>query len=75
VLVAIDGRLAGLIGVADPIKPSTAAAIRSLHNSGVKVMMLTGDSRSTATGVARELGIHEVEAEVLPDQKRMFYSA
>ena len=69
-LVAIDGRLAGLIGVADPVNPSASEAIRSLHNDGVKVMMLTGDSRSTATAVARKLGIDDVEAEVLPDQKR-----
>ena len=68
--VAIDGRPAGLIGVADPIKPSTADAIRSLHGAGVKVVMLTGDSRSTATAVAQKLGIDDVEAEVLPSQKR-----
>jgi Cu+-exporting ATPase len=68
--VAIDGRPAGLIGVADPIKPSTADAIQSLHAAGVKVVMLTGDSRSTAAAVARKLGIDDVEAEVLPDQKR-----
>jgi Cu+-exporting ATPase len=70
VLVSIDGRPAGVIGIADPIKPSTNEAIRSLHESGVRVVMLTGDSRATATAVARQLGIDEVEAEVLPDQKR-----
>jgi Cu+-exporting ATPase len=70
VRVSIDGRIAGLIGVADPIKPSTSEAIRSLHDSGVKVVMLTGDSRSTAEAVAQKLGIDDVEAEVLPDQKR-----
>jgi Cu+-exporting ATPase len=68
--VAIDGRPAGLIGIADPIKPSTADAIRSLHKAGLKVVMLTGDSRSTAEAVARRLGIDDVEAEVLPSQKR-----
>lgn len=69
-LVGIDGRTVGLIGVADPIKPSTSEAVQYLHNSGVQVVMLTGDNRSTATGVARKLGIDDVEAEVLPDQKR-----
>jgi Cu+-exporting ATPase len=68
--VAIDGRPAGLIGGADPIKQSTADAIQSLHAAGLKVVMLTGDSRSTARAVARKLGIDDVEAEVLPDQKR-----
>jgi Cu+-exporting ATPase len=68
--VAIDGRPAGLIGVADPNKPSTADAIRTLHNAGVKVVMLTGDSRSTANAVAQKLGIDDVEAEVLPSQTR-----
>jgi P-type Cu+ transporter len=68
--VSVDGRPAGLIGVADPIKPSTADAIRSLHAAGVKVVMLTGDSRSTANAVAAKLGIDDVEAEVLPSQKR-----
>ena len=68
--IAVDCRPAGLIGVADPIKPSTADAIRALHAAGVKVVMLTGDSRSTATAVARTLGIDRVEAEVLPGQKR-----
>jgi Cu+-exporting ATPase len=68
--VAVDGRPAGLIGVADPIKPSTADAIRSLHAAGVKVVMLTGDSRSTANAVAAKLGIDDVEAEVLPSHKR-----
>jgi Cu+-exporting ATPase len=68
--VAVDGRPAGLIGVADPIKPSTADAIQSLHAAGVKVVMLTGDSRSTANAVAAKLGIDYVEAEVLPNHKR-----
>jgi len=67
--VAIDGKGAGLIGVADPIKASTPQAIRDLHAEGVKVVMLTGDNRTTAQAVADKLGIDRVEAEVLPDQK------
>ncbi|MFQ5601175.1 MAG: heavy metal translocating P-type ATPase [Candidatus Krumholzibacteriia bacterium] len=69
VLVAVDGRPAGLLGVADPIKESTPEAIRQLHAEGLRVVMLTGDSRTTAEAVARRLGIEEVHAEVLPDQK------
>jgi Cu+-exporting ATPase len=68
--VAIDGRIAGTIGVADPIKGSTAEAIRLLHEDGLRIVMLTGDSRTTANAVAAKLGIDEVVAEVLPDQKR-----
>jgi Cu+-exporting ATPase len=67
--VAVDGRSAGLVGVADPIKASTQDAIRALHGEGVRIVMLTGDSRTTAEAVARTLGIDEVIAEVLPDQK------
>ncbi len=67
--VAVDGRLAGLLGVADPIKATTPEAIRALHDEGVRVVMLTGDSRATAEAVAGRLGIDEVVAEVLPDQK------
>jgi Cu+-exporting ATPase len=67
--VAIDGRLAGLLGVADPIKDSTPEAIGALHQDGVRVVMLTGDNRITAGAVARKLGIDEVVAEVLPAQK------
>lgn len=67
--VAIDGKAAGLIGVADPIKESTAEAIKGLHSEGIKVVMLTGDNRTTADSVARTLGIDEVEADVLPDRK------
>jgi len=66
---AIDGRPAGLIGVADPIKETSAGAIRSLKESGVRVVMLTGDSRTTAEAVARQLGIEDIIAEVLPEQK------
>jgi Cu+-exporting ATPase len=68
-LVAIDGRPAGLVGVADPVKPTTREAIDALHGEGVRVVMLTGDSRTTAEAVARAVGIDEVEADVLPDQK------
>jgi Cu+-exporting ATPase len=67
--VAIDGTAAGLLGVADPVKESTPEAIRALHAAGVKVVMLTGDSRTTATAVAARLGIDRVEAEVLPEGK------
>ncbi|NOQ87332.1 MAG: heavy metal translocating P-type ATPase, partial [Gammaproteobacteria bacterium] len=68
-LIAIDGKAAGLIGVADPIKGSTAEAIKDLHSAGVDVVMLTGDSKTTALAVAGRLNIDRVEAEVLPDQK------
>jgi P-type Cu+ transporter len=67
--VAIDGRVAGLIGVADPIKQSAAEAIVQLHREGLRIVMLTGDNKTTAEAVARKLGIDEVIAEVLPDQK------
>ena len=68
-LVAVDGAAAGLIGVADPIKPSTSEAIALLHRTGVRVVMITGDNRSTAEAVAKQLGIDKVEADVLPEQK------
>jgi P-type Cu+ transporter len=67
--VGIDGRPAGLLGVADPIKESTAEAITMLHRDNVRIVMVTGDSRTTAEAVARTLGLDEVEAEVLPEQK------
>jgi Cu+-exporting ATPase len=67
--LAVDGKAAGLIGVADPIKETTQEAIRDLHAEGVQVVMLTGDSRTSAEAVARHLGIDRVQAEVLPDQK------
>jgi Cu+-exporting ATPase len=67
--VALDGRLCGLFGVADPIKQSTREALRTLAQEGLRVVMVTGDSRTTARAVADELGIAEVEAEVLPAQK------
>ena len=67
--MAVDGKLAGLFAIADPVKASTPAALRDLKAEGVKVIMLTGDNRTTANAVARQLGIEDVEAEVLPDQK------
>lgn len=67
--VAVDGKAAGLIGVADPIKQTTPEAIRQLHAEGIRVVMLTGDSRTTAEAVARKLGIDDVIAEVLPEDK------
>jgi P-type Cu+ transporter len=67
--VAVDGRPAGLIGVADPIKDTTPEAIRQLHDEGLRVVMLTGDNRTTAEAVAKKLGIDDVIPEVLPDQK------
>jgi Cu+-exporting ATPase len=68
-LLALDGKAAGLLGVADPVKASTPDAIRALHEEGVQVIMLTGDNRSTAEAVARKLGIDRIEADVLPEQK------
>jgi Cu+-exporting ATPase len=67
--VAVDGKTAGLVGVADPIKETTPEAIAGLHKDGVKVVMLTGDNRTTAQAVAKKLGLDDVVAEVLPDQK------
>jgi Cu+-exporting ATPase len=68
-LVAVDGKAAGLVGVADPVRASTAEAIRALRAEGLHLVMLTGDSRTTAEAVAKQLGIERIEAEVLPDQK------
>jgi len=67
--IAVDGRIAGLFAVADPIKPSTPEALKELAADNIKVIMLTGDNRTTAAAVARKLGLSNVEAEVLPDQK------
>jgi Cu+-exporting ATPase len=67
--VVVDGKVAGLLGVADPIKETTAEAIRALHEEGLRIVMLTGDSKTTADAVAKKLGIDEVIAEVLPEQK------
>jgi Cu+-exporting ATPase len=69
VFIAVDGRLAGLIGIADPIKPSTPQALRDLKAAGLRIVMLTGDSRSTAKAVATKLGIDDFEAEILPEKK------
>jgi Cu+-exporting ATPase len=69
IFVVVDGGVAGLLGVADPIKDSTPEAMRALHDEGVRIVMLTGDSRTTAEAVGRKLAIDEVVAEVLPDQK------
>ena len=67
--IAVDGKLAGLFAIADPVKPSTPDALKALAAEGIKVIMLTGDNRTTANAIARQLGIADVEAEVLPDQK------
>jgi Cu+-exporting ATPase len=69
ILVGIDGAAAGLIAVADPVKPTTPQALEALKADGIRVVMLTGDNRTTAEAVARRLGIEEVEADVLPDRK------
>jgi Cu+-exporting ATPase len=69
VFLVVDDRPAGLIAVADPVKASTPEALRSLREAGVRVVMLTGDGRTTASAVAAQLGIEEVLAEVLPEQK------
>jgi len=71
-LVALDGAPAGLLGAADPVKPGAHEALRRLHVDGLRVAMLSGDARTTAEAVARELGIDEVIAEVLPDEKAAY---
>ena len=72
IFVGIDGRLGGVIAVADPVKATTAEALKALKDDGIKVVMLTGDNKTTAEAVARRLGIAEVEADVLPDRKGAF---
>jgi Cu+-exporting ATPase len=67
--VAVDGKIAGLLGISDPIKESTPRAIEQLHQEGFEIVMLTGDNRTTAEAVARKLNIDTIEAEVSPDQK------
>jgi Cu+-exporting ATPase len=67
--IAVEGKLAGLFAIADPVKASTPDALKALAAEGIKVIMLTGDNRTTANAIARQLGISDVEAEVLPDQK------
>jgi Cu+-exporting ATPase len=69
ILVAIAGKTAGLVGIADRVKPSTPDALADLKREGIRIVMLTGDSRATAAAVARELGIEEFEAGVMPDKK------
>ena len=69
--VAINGKLAGIVAVADPIRLSTAAAIKALHAQGLRIIMATGDNERTPQAVARSLGIDEVRAGVLPDDKRL----
>ena len=69
IFISLDQRVAGLLGVADPVKPSTPQAIRDLKREGLRLLMLTGDSHATAENIARKLGIDEFEAEVLPEQK------
>jgi Cu+-exporting ATPase len=69
IFVAVDGTAAGIVAIADPIKPTTPAAVSSLQQAGVRVVMLTGDNATTAKAVAEKLGIAEVEAEVLPEDK------
>ncbi len=67
--VAVDGKLAGILAVTDPVRETTPEAIRTLHRLGLKVIMATGDSRATAEAVARQLGIDAIHAEVLPEDK------
>lgn len=69
VLIAVDNEIGGAIGIADPIRPTTPAAIQALVAQKLLVVMLTGDNRATAEAVAGKLGITEIEAEILPDQK------
>ena len=70
VFLVIDGSIAGLLGVADPVKESSAEAVRLLHQEGIRIIMVTGDSRATASAVASQLGIDEVVADALPDEKQ-----
>jgi Cu+-exporting ATPase len=69
IFAAIDGRAAGVIAIADPVKDTTPAAIQALRDQGIRIVMLTGDDRTTAEAVARKLGIDEVHAEILPEEK------
>jgi Cu+-exporting ATPase len=69
IFLAMDGNLAGILGIADPIKATTQEALNMLRADGLRIVMLTGDSRATAEAVARQLGLSEIEADVLPDQK------
>ncbi|CAN5121379.1 heavy metal translocating P-type ATPase [soil metagenome] len=69
IFMAVDGQLAAVLTIADPIKPTTHEAVTALREAGIRVVMLTGDNRTTATAIARQLGIDEIEAEVLPEDK------
>lgn len=69
IFIAVDGKAAGLLAIADPIKETTPTAIKALHAQGIRIVMLTGDNRRTAEAVAKQLGIEEVEAEILPEDK------
>ena len=69
IFIAINGKIAGAIAIADPVKATTPAALQELRNAGIRIVMLTGDNRTTAEAIARKLGIADIEAEVLPDQK------
>ncbi|KAB2676386.1 heavy metal translocating P-type ATPase [Brucella tritici] len=69
IFIGIAGRVAGIMAIADPVKATTQSALDALHAEGIRIVMLTGDNRTTAEAVARRLGIDEVEADVLPDQK------
>jgi P-type E1-E2 ATPase len=69
VYVAIDGKPAGVIGIADPLKPGTFEAVQALRDAGIRIVMLTGDTKATAQAIARQLGIEDVHAEVLPQAK------
>ncbi len=69
IFIAVDGKPAGLLAIADPVKETTPAAIKALHSQGIRIVMLTGDNRRTAEAVAKTLNIEEVEAEILPEDK------
>ncbi|MCB9994802.1 MAG: heavy metal translocating P-type ATPase, partial [Rhodospirillales bacterium] len=69
IFIAVDGKAAGLLAIADPVKETTPAAIKALHSQGIRIVMLTGDNRRTAEAVAKTLNIEEVEAEILPEDK------
>jgi Cu+-exporting ATPase len=72
IYVALDGRAAGVIAITDPVKATTPAALEALRREGIRIVMLTGDNRTTALAVARQLGVDEVESEVLPEQKQAY---
>ena len=69
IYIGIDGQVGGIFAIADPVKQTTAEALKALHGDGIRIVMLTGDNKTTAEAVARQLGIDDVEADVLPDQK------